>query len=478
MKSILVVAHDRDVAEQIRAGFAGEYDVSAATDNEMALRVLHERPCDFLLIDLDFLRGPAPQHGIKTVLQSYWHVRPTIEIIVMAPLEKVREAVMAVKAGASNYLTYPFDPTEVKYVIESVYELALMESELAYLRDRFWETESLEFIRTKSPAMQEVFEKVRNVAPTKVTVLLIGETGTGKGVIARLIHRHSNRKDEGFVSVHCGAIPDTLLESELFGHEKGAFTGAVRRKLGKFEIAKSGTIFLDEVATLTASAQIKLLQILQDGVFERVGGEHTLTADVRIIAATNMDLEQMSEEGRFRKDLYYRLNAFPIEIPPLRSRVEDIEMIAHNILERLNKLHLKTIRDVEPDVMKALREYSWPGNIRELENVMERAYILESSRTLTRSVFPSELFVEKRGGPRWVVDTSSTLENVRTKAIEDVEASYLRRLLSANRGRIDKTAQAAGITPRHLHALMKKYNLRKETFKKTNGHPDDITRRA
>ena len=224
---------------------------------------------------------------------------------------------------------------------ESINESLLLQSELDYLRDRFWQADSLEIVQTRCPGMKTVFDKIRSVAPTKSTVMLTGETGTGKGVMANLIHKHSNRSEAQFISVHCGAIPDTLLESELFGHEKGAFTGAVRRKLGKFEIAKGGTIFLDEIGTVTPSAQIKLLQILQDGTFQRVGGEETLEANVRVIAATNTDLKRMCDDGLFRKDLYYRLNVFPIEIPPLRERMEDIPHFVDVFLRKMNKFHLK-----------------------------------------------------------------------------------------------------------------------------------------
>jgi len=267
-----------------------------------------------------------------------------------------------------------------------------MESELDYLRDRFWQEDSLEIVRTRSPLMKRLFDKVRSVAPTKSTVLLNGETGTGKGVLARLIHQHSNRKDGPFISVHCGAIPDTLLESELFGHERGAFTGAVRRKLGKFEIAQGGTIFLDEIGTITPSAQIKLLEILQDGTFHRVGGEERIEANMRVIAATNADLRKMCEAGQFRKDLYYRLNVFPLEIPPLKERMEDIGYIVEVILKKLNKFDLKEIHDIHPHVIDAFGNYPWPGNIRELENLMERAYILEESPILMPDSFPDELF--------------------------------------------------------------------------------------
>jgi DNA-binding NtrC family response regulator len=245
------------------------------------------------------------------------------------------EAITAVKAGASEYLTYPLDPIEIQHVLENIKDQTSLESELDYLRDRFWQTESLENIRTCNANMRKVFEMIRSVAPTKSTVLLFGETGTGKGLLARILHTHSNRRDNQFISVHCGAIPETLLESELFGHEKGAFTGAIRKKLGKFEMAHGGTIFLDEVGTLTAAAQIKMLQVLQDGTFQRVGGEETIRVDVRVISATNVVLGEMCQKGEFRKDLYYRLNVFPIEIPPLNARTEDIPQLAMLFLRNL-----------------------------------------------------------------------------------------------------------------------------------------------
>ena len=293
----------------------------------------------------------------------------------------------------------------------------------------------------------------------------MGETGTGKGVMANLIHRHSNRRDAQFISVHCGAIPDTLLESELFGHEKGSFTGAVRRKLGKFEIASGGTIFLDEVGTLTPSAQIKFLQILQDGTFQRVGGEDTIDSDVRVIAATNVDLKKMCDDGEFRKDLYYRLNVFPIEIPSLRDRIEDIPHLVELFLKKMNRINTKEIYHIDSQVLDAFRDYSWPGNIRELENLIERAYILESTSVLTPESFPSELFESSRSLASLPIDTSLTLAQARQKATDNIERNYLKELLARNRGRIKESAAAAGITTRQLHKLMAKYGIRKEEFK-------------
>jgi len=465
MKAILVASRNQSACNAIRTSMRSEYRVDLVTSKDGCLEMFRKKRYEFMFIDVELLRRSMLDNNYKTALQPFWHAYPTAQIIAMSSQEMIREAVMAVKAGASNYLTYPINPGEVQYVTESIYESIIMESELDYLRDRFWQEDSLEIVRTRSPLMKKVFDKVRSVAPTKSTVLLNGETGTGKNVLARLIHHHSNRKDGPFISVHCGAIPDTLLESELFGHEKGAFTGAVRRKLGKFEIAQGGTIFLDEIGTINPSAQIKLLEILQDGIFYRVGGEETIEANVRVIAATNADLQKMCDEGRFRKDLYYRLNVFPVEIPPLRERIEDITYILEVILKRLNKFDLKEIHDIHPHVIDAFGKYSWPGNIRELENLMERAYILEVSPILTPESFPNEIFTSDPSQVQVKSDISLSLAEMRRTAIEKTEKRYLQELLAANKGRIKETAETAGISPRQLHKLMKKYGIRKEEFK-------------
>ena len=372
---------------------------------------------------------------------------------------------MVVKAGARNYLTYPVDEAEVKLVSENIRDSIIIASELDYLRDKFWRVDSLDVVRTNNSHMQKVFDQIRSVAPTKSTVLLMGETGTGKTLMARLIHQHSNRRDDPFISVHCGAIPETLLESELYGHEKGAFTGSVRKKLGRFEIAAGGTIFLDEIGTILAPAQVKLLQILQDGTFQRVGGEEILTANVRVIAATNSDLLKMCDTGEFRKDLYYRLNVFPIQIPPLRERLEDLPQICNSILSRLNKFESKEIHDIDQRVIEAFEQYTWPGNIREMENLIERAYIIETSSILTVDSFPSELFENDSGINTPVNTTFQPLAETRRRGIETIERSYLRKLLMRNQGKISASAQMAGISPRQLNKLMNRYNISKEEFK-------------
>ncbi len=465
MKSILVISSEPKVFDAIHSCLHSEYRIQYAETKRSGLELLREKPFDLIFVDLILLRGTGNGNAYTEWLRPFLQLQPTIEIIVMSSQEMIRDAVMAVKAGASNYLTYPVNAEQVKYVTEDIHEYIIVQSELDYLRDRFWQSDSFEVLHTKYPRMEAVFDKIKSVAPTRSTVLFIGETGTGKGVMARLVHRLSNRKDEQFISVHCGAIPDTLLESELFGHEKGAFTGAVRRKLGKFEIARGGTIFLDEIGTITPSAQVKLLQVLQDGTFQRVGCDDTTKSNVRIISATNMDLKKMCDDGQFRRDLYYRLNVFPIELPPLRERIDDIPSFAEASLKKLKKFVQKEIHDIHPKVMDAFRAYGWPGNIREFENLMERAYILETSSVLTPESFPAELFEPESRSSTVSIDAGLNLSEIRQRAIDYVERKYLKEQLVNNKGRINETAVAAGITTRHLHKLMKKYQLRKEEFK-------------
>ena len=468
MKNFLVISKNKKDFLTIYSCFHPEHSVDQVQSIEQALGLLKQKRRDFIFIDLELLRlANQSSNSYKTVLKDFWYIYPSIQVIVMTPQDLIREAVMAVKSGASNYLTYPLESTEILHVTEGIYESLIVQSELDYLRDQFWEVESLSQIHTMNPEMQKVFNKIRSVTKTKSTVLLIGETGTGKGVLASIIHKHSNRRHDQFISVHCGAIPETLLESELFGHEKGAFTGAIKRKLGKFEIAQNGTIFLDEISTITLSAQIKLLQILQEKTLIRVGGEESVEINARIISATNSDLKNMCDEGLFRKDLYFRLNVFPIEIPPLRERKEDIPHLAGIFLERLNAFHLKDIKDIHPAVMEGFDNYSWPGNIRELENLIERSYILETSSILTPESFPPEIFVPGEHQPRVKMVTSSTLKDVRQEGVEQVERIYLKELLTENKGRIKTSAEVAGISTRQLSKLMKKYGLRKEEFKST-----------
>jgi len=465
MHSILVVSKNKSTRKALEESLHSDYEIKLLENKDLGFQELRNKRYEFLFIDAEILLDSEFKNDYKKLLQPLWNIYPTLAIIVITPNELIRHSVMVVKAGANNYLTYPINTEELKYITEAAYDSQVIQSELDYFRDQFWRKDNLELMQTRSPLMQKVYEKVKSVALTKSTVLLSGETGTGKGVLANIIHQHSNRRDNQFISVHCGAIPDTLLESELFGHEKGAFTGAVRRKLGKFEIAKGGTIFLDEVGTITPSAQIKLLQVLQDNLFQRVGGEINIEADVRVIAASNIGLKLMSDEGQFRKDLYYRLNVFPIEIPPLRERTEDIPFLVKFFLKKMNQFNLKEIHDVHPQVMEAFRQYPWPGNIRELENLIERAYILERSHTLSSENLPAELFEFDTLLQAQPVEESITLESYRRRAIENIETIYLKQVLAENKGRMKESATVAGLSTRQLYKLMKKYGLRKEAFK-------------
>ena len=408
---------------------------------------------EYLFIDLELIHSGVESSGLTDYHQSFqtiWRRFPGVEVIVMCPQEKIRQAVRAVKTGASDYVTYPIDSEEVKLILDTIQQQRRRQMELEYLRDAMFRRKAASVGRAKSPVMREVHRQISSVAPTRTTVLLQGETGTGKSLAAKLIHSQSNRSKGPFVSVHCGAIPDTLIESELFGHEKGAFTGADRRKLGKFEIAKGGTIFLDEVSTISQSGQIKLLQVLQEQNYSRVGGAEIIEADIRVVAATNENLATLIVQGKFRQDLFYRLNVFPIDLPPLRERVEDIPDLAQDILQRLNDVHGKGIHSFDPRVVEAFQQYAWPGNVRELQNVIERAYIIENSPILTPECFPTELVAYPSVVASGKPNEFPTLQEARRRSLDIVERQYLREILTNCRGRIEESARVAGLTSRQI----------------------------
>ena len=465
MKKILFILQDKDRVTEVKTHMAAEFQMDISTSMSHALQKLRHTRSEFVFVDIAILEWAASESSYNALFQTLTLICPNVSIIIMAPPDRLNDAVKLVNEGADSYLTYPLLADEVKLVVTSILEQTRAESELKYLRAQVWQEDEFELFKSESPAMKTVFEKVRAVAATKSTVLLYGETGTGKGFTARLIHKLSTRREERFIEVHCGAVPDALIESEMFGHEKGAFTGAIKRKLGKFEIARNGTIFLDEIGTITPSAQIKLLKVLQDGLFQRVGAEDEIYADVRIITATNINLKKMCEENLFRSDLYYRLNVFPIELPPLNRRKEDIPRLVEIFLARLNTFHPKEILDVHPQVLEAFLSYSWPGNIRELENIMERAYILENTSVLRPENFPGELFDSPSESLSANIDTRLTLSQIRKQEMDRIEQLYLDLLLKEHRGRINLTADAAGITTRQLHKLMTKHSLKKEDYK-------------
>lgn len=463
MEDVLIVCRDAATCRLIQSKLSQTADVRNIPDLSV-LKGNAENSFDLVFIDVTLVTDDVAG-GFAKIGQEFRHYNPLVQFVALAPKEMARKAVMAVRQGASEYLTYPIDDGEIDLVLELVQQNLSKNLELAYLRDKFWQSDWLDVIQTNNPEMRKVLEKVRSVAPTIATVLLLGETGTGKGLMARLIHRHSHRSEGPFVSVHCGAIPESLFESELFGHDKGAFTGAFQRKIGKFEIARNGTIFLDEIGTVSPSAQIKLLQVLQDGTFNRVGGTEQLQSNARIIAATNADLQKMAESGTFRKDLIYRLNVFPIELPPLRNRMEDLPHLNSLFLAKLNKKYGKNINGLHAGLVETLRSHSWPGNMRELENVLERSYILESGRILKQDNIFEPPSIDPKTPQSEEIGKEPPLSEARQIATDQFEYSYLVKLLKKHRGKINLSAKEARITTRQLTRLLTKHGLDKTEYK-------------
>ncbi|MFV0348584.1 MAG: sigma-54-dependent transcriptional regulator [Halodesulfovibrio sp.] len=467
MQHILVATDDQAASKAIVRSFSSQAETSVVRQPDDLKPALAKRPYDVIFADIAWIdRSPERSFDtIRTALRSLWAMAPNLEIIVLTAQENIREAVKSVRAGADNYLTYPVTAEEASYVLESLRESRMMQTELEYLRSAEHSSALIPLQQVKSPVMQAVFDKVRRVAQANTTVLLTGETGTGKGVLAKLIHAQSNRASGPFMGVHCGAIPETLVESELFGHEKGAFTGASKRKPGRFEVAAKGTIFLDEIGTISQPTQVRLLQVLQDKVFQRVGGVVDIPMEARIVAASNVDLEELVRKGEFRADLLFRLNVFPIRVPSLRDRREDIPLLAEMFLQRLRQQYMKKIEGLHPDVLAAFQSYPWPGNIRELENLMERAYILETSHMLSPDNFPPDLFVGGAPLANVSLDLSLPLSEVRNQAKEHAQRRYIEELIAECRGKVNLTAERAGITTRQLRKLLCRYGIDKSRYK-------------
>ncbi|MGX7947799.1 sigma-54 dependent transcriptional regulator [Oleidesulfovibrio alaskensis] len=469
MQHYLVATDNQPAAKAITRSFSSQAELTVVHSPQELHAALGRRIPDVLFADVSWLdRSPERTlDTIRTALRALWAIAPNLEVIVLAGQENIREAVKSVRAGADNYLTYPVSAEEAAYVLESLRESRMMQTELEYLRSSADGKTRIPLEQVHSTVMQTVFDKVRRVAATDTTILLQGETGTGKGVLAKLIHARSNRSKGPFMGVHCGAIPETLVESELFGHEKGAFTGASKRKPGRFEVAAKGTIFLDEIGTISLPTQVRLLQVLQDKVFQRVGGVNDIPMEARIVAASNVDLEELVKKGQFRADLLFRLNVFPIRVPALRERREDIPLLAETFLQRLRQRQMKKIQGIHPEVLAAFQNYAWPGNIRELENLMERAYILETSHMLSPDNFPQDLFAGGAPLANVSLDLSLPLAAVRNQAKEQAQRRYIEELIAECRGRINLTAERAGITTRQLRKLLTRYGIDKSVYKQS-----------
>ena len=465
MRRILVACPQPEAHSTVQAAFGREAEVTWTSEGHRLPSMLGRKHYDLVLLDIELLQEASEQdvEAYRLQLDELKKAGPSADIVLLASREQHPEATKALQAGAASYVSLPLHKAELLHVAAKLTELARKKSELDFLRSKELETDVL--LHFESKAMREVYTQVKSIADTKTTTLLVGETGVGKGVIARLIHRLSKRKAGPFISLHCGAIPETLFESELFGHEKGAFTGAARRKLGKLELAGPGTVFLDEVGNISPAVQVKLLNVLQDKVFQRVGGLADISLEARILAATNTDLKELCNRGAFRLDLYYRLNVFPIRIPPLRSRLEDIPDLCSHFLSRLNGLYGKNISGLHPSVQESFLRYDWPGNVRELENLLERAYFLETSSQLRPESFPAELFGAQPASSPAEPALELSLAKARGRAADAAERDYLCHVLRRYRGRIDRSAAHAGITPRQLNNLLRKHGLNKIDFK-------------
>jgi DNA-binding NtrC family response regulator len=388
---ILVVDDDPGVRESFRLILEDHYDVVDVPDGPSALDVVRASPMDLVLLDI---RLPG-MDGIE-VLERIKTIDERVEVILVTAVKTLRTAVAAMKLGAFDYLTKPFEEDELLSLASRALERRTLEREVALLRSELARTRDLDEIVGKHPLMEKLHGLIAQVARTSTTVLITGESGTGKELVARAIHRHGPRREGPFVAVNPAAIVESLIESELFGHERGAFTGAVQRKLGKFELAQGGTMFLDEIGTLRAEVQAKLLRVLQEREIERVGGTRSIKIDVRVIAATNTNLKDAVGRGMFRDDLYYRLNVVPIVVPPLRERAQDVPLLAEHFLRRDTRDFNKRIEALSPEAVAALQAYRWPGNVRELENVIERCVVLAEGPVIQLNDLPLDVLLPQQ----------------------------------------------------------------------------------
>lgn len=445
---ILVVDDEKNTRDGLARALGRNYDVRLADSAARALRVLDEQPVDVLLSDI---RMPG-EDGLA-LMQRALARTPAPVCILLTAYGSIETAVDAMKRGAYDFLTKPVSLDRLELLLQRALRERDMESENRRLREQLDARFGLEQLIGRSAPMQEVFDAIRQVGPSRATVLVTGESGTGKELVARAIHQLSPRVHGPFIPLHCAALAPTLLESELFGHEKGAFTGASERRRGRFELADGGSLFLDEVGEIPAAIQVKILRVLEERKFERVGGQETVEVDVRLIAATNRDLKKMVDEGTFREDLYYRLNVVTIHLPPLRERPDDIPLLVQHFLKELAAENGKTIAGLTPEAMGALAAYAWPGNVRELRNVIERMVVMARGDTLTVRDLPAALRDESR--PRGGVPAGPV-------SLDEAEKQLILRALKACDDNRTAAARQLGISRRTLHRKLKEYGMAEE----------------
>ena len=452
-KAKILIAEDEKAQRELLEGFLKKegFSVEAASNGRQAIEKIER---DFF--DIAFLDYKMPElDGLQT-LREIRKRFPDLPVVMMTAYGTVETAVASMKEGALDYLTKPIDLEELLLIIQKVLERSTLIRENKDLKTRLQERYTFQNIIYGSPKMEEVMGLIARVAPSQATVLIRGESGAGKELIANAIHYASTRSEKPFVKMSCSAIPETLLESELFGHEKGAFTGAIQKRIGRFEEADSGTLFLDEIGDLSPSTQVKLLRILQEKEFQRLGSNLNLRTDVRIITATHRNLEEAMRKGLFREDLYYRLNVISIHLPPLRERKEDIPLLIDHFLKKYSELNQKKIQDLSKEARILLLRHSYPGNVRELENLIERAVVLCRGEVITTQDLPFHL-QEGPSEKQWEVSgKTKTLPD----SLEEIERDLIVKALHQHQGVQTRAAESLGISERVLRYKIKKYGIR------------------
>jgi DNA-binding NtrC family response regulator len=443
----ILVVDDEEIVRESLGGWLEKdgYTVAMAPDGPAALARLKAERWSILIVDL---KMPG-MDGLQ-VLEEAKKLQPDLAVVIMTAYATVDTAVAAMKAGAYDYLVKPFDPEELSIMMQKIVSQQTLVRENAVLRQALKQEYRFRDLLSKSPAMQAVFELAKTAARSNSTILVLGESGSGKEVLARAIHAESPRAEGAFVAVSCAALTETLLESELFGHEKGSFTGAIARRKGKFEAAHGGTLFLDEVGDIGPKLQLDLLRVLEDRRFHRVGGNDPIEVDVRIVAATNRDLRKAAAEGKFREDLFYRLNVIPILIPPLRQRREDVPLLVEAFVERLAIETKKRIDGVSADAMNALMAYDWPGNVRELRNVLERGAVVTTGAVIQLA----DLGLPTKGDAPPKPGTLASLE--------EVEKRHVAVVLAHTGGNVSQSARILGIDRVTLYNKMRRYGIRRD----------------
>jgi DNA-binding NtrC family response regulator len=460
MKKRILIADDEEIVIQscLRILSEDKFQIEVAHNGLEAIEKVAENEYDLLILDI-----MMPKMTGMEVLQRVKETHPDIDVIMITGLNQIDTAVEAMKLGAFDYLPKPFDPEELELVVARAIERRQLLQENVHLKKEISARYSFENIIGSSQPMQNVYRLVARCAPTNSTVMLRGESGTGKELIARAIHFNSLRKDKPFITVDCASLSENLLDSELFGHVKGSFTGAVANKKGLLEEANGGTLFLDEIGNISMSTQAKLLRFIQEKEFKAVGDTRTRTVNIRLITATNKDLEGMVAEGTFRDDLYYRINIFPIEIPPIRDRRDDIPALAFHFLNQFSKEMEREAKEFSAGAMNLLMNHDWPGNVRELENVVHRAVILTSDEMIRQGHLVDILDMQPLSDldvPRTSEELKSIKKIARQKSVESIEKLFILGALKRNRWSVTASAEETGMQRSNFQALMKKYDIR------------------